>query len=100
MNVNHAHAVKIFCDNQAAIHIASNPIFREHTKYIEIDCHVAREKVQRGLVKTVHIRTKDQPVDLFTKLLGSKQFTTLLTKLGVINIHSNLKGSIEERNPT
>ena len=51
--------VKLWCDNQVAMHISSNPVFHVRTKHIEIYCHFVQENIQLRLTFIGYVRTRE-----------------------------------------
>ena len=80
--------MKLICDNQAALHIASNPIFHERTKHIEVDCHFIREKIASGCMATSFVNSNDQLADIFTKSLRCPRIKYICNKLGAYDIYA------------
>ncbi|XP_019098368.1 PREDICTED: uncharacterized protein LOC109131657, partial [Camelina sativa] len=39
LGIESTKPITMHCDNEAAIHIATNSVFHERTKHIEVDCH-------------------------------------------------------------
>ncbi|GJU00702.1 ribonuclease H-like domain-containing protein [Tanacetum coccineum] len=59
--------VSLHRDSNSAIKIAANLVFHERTKHLEIDLHFVREKILKGVVRTVKVDSANQIADILTK---------------------------------
>jgi hypothetical protein len=79
----HLRKVPIMCDNTSAMKISKNLVFHSRTKNIEIRHHFIRDHVEKGDIELIHVDTKNQIADIFTKPLPTEQHHKLRFKLGM-----------------
>ncbi|XP_059070336.1 secreted RxLR effector protein 161-like [Cryptomeria japonica] len=77
--------MKILCDNISAIQISKNPVMHSRTKHVAIKLQFIREQVSSNEVILIHVPSKLQVADIFTKALPRALFEQLRTRLGVIS---------------
>ncbi|RVX00850.1 Retrovirus-related Pol polyprotein from transposon RE1 [Vitis vinifera] len=81
--------IRLFCDNKAACDISHNPIQHDRTKHVEVDRFFIKEKLDDKIVELPKIRSKDQLVDILTKVaVSSRVFSKFLDKLGMCDIYA------------
>ncbi|KAK1421243.1 hypothetical protein QVD17_23430 [Tagetes erecta] len=73
----------VYCDNVSAIYLSGNPVQHQRTKHIELDIHFVREHVQKGLVRILHMPSRFQIADIFTKGLPRVLFDDFRYSLSI-----------------
>ncbi|XP_071740539.1 uncharacterized mitochondrial protein AtMg00810-like [Rutidosis leptorrhynchoides] len=79
------YVIKLKCDNESAIKLASNPVFHARTKHIEMRYHFIREKVLSGEIELANVRINDQVAYIFTKALMKAKFMEFREALGIFD---------------
>ncbi|XP_070020020.1 secreted RxLR effector protein 161-like [Nicotiana sylvestris] len=80
--------MRLGCDNQASHLIASNPVFHERTKHIEIDYHFVREKILSADIATKFVKSNDQLADIFSKSLTGPRINYICNKLSTYDLYA------------
>ncbi|GKF89406.1 ribonuclease H-like domain-containing protein, partial [Tanacetum coccineum] len=69
-----ATATLVYCDNVSAVYLSSNPVQHQRKKHIEIDIHFVRDLVATGAIRVLHVPSRYQYADIFTKGLPTSLF--------------------------
>ncbi|GKD75369.1 ribonuclease H-like domain-containing protein [Tanacetum coccineum] len=76
-------ATLVYCDNVSAVYLSSNPVQHQRTKHIEIDIHFVRDLVAAGHIRVLHVPSRYQYADVFTKGLPTALFDEFHSSLSV-----------------
>ncbi|GJT35659.1 ribonuclease H-like domain-containing protein [Tanacetum coccineum] len=87
-------ATIVYCDNVSAVYMSANPIQHQRTKHIEIDIHFVLDFVASGQVRVLHVLSRFQYADIFTKGLPTALFIEFRSSLNVRRSPVHTGGSI------
>ncbi|GKA11100.1 ribonuclease H-like domain-containing protein [Tanacetum coccineum] len=76
-------ATLVYCDNVNAVYLSSNPVQHQRTKHIEIDIHFVHDLVPASQVRVLHVPSRYQYANIFTKGLPSALFEEFRSSLSV-----------------
>ncbi|GKC18287.1 ribonuclease H-like domain-containing protein, partial [Tanacetum coccineum] len=89
-------ATLVYYDNVNAVYMSANPVQHQRTKHIKIDIHFVRDKVAACHVRVLHVPSRFQYADIFTKGLPYPLFTDFRSSLSVCKTPAPTAGGVLE----
>ncbi|XP_045539389.1 secreted RxLR effector protein 161-like [Papilio machaon] len=77
------YAIKLLCDNQSALKLATSHQAHTRSKHIDVRFHYVRDAVENKLINIEYISTQEMPADLLTKGLLSAKHYKFMNMLGL-----------------
>ena len=74
------------------LYLYGNLVQHQHTKHIEMDIHFVREKVAKGEVRVLHVPSRYQIADIFTKGLPRILFDDFRASLSIRDAPASTAG--------
>ncbi|KAK3233736.1 hypothetical protein CYMTET_55980 [Cymbomonas tetramitiformis] len=78
--------VPMYCDNQGAIHLATNYVNNSRSKHIEVRNMYIRELIKAKDTEALYTGTDDNTADIMTKPLALPIFRVHRERLGIMNL--------------
>ena len=73
----------VYCDNDNAMYLSTNPVQHQCTKHVELDLHFVRGRVVVDDVWVLHVLTTSQFAVTFTKSLPTSMFEEFRSSLNI-----------------
>ena len=83
LNIPLTKHFEVYVDNQSAIALATNPIFQQRSKHIDIIYHWLREIHNTGLIHINYISTHHMTANVCTKSLGKTKHQDIIANLKI-----------------
>ena len=90
LGFDHPSPMLMHYGNRTVIYIASNLIFHERTKHIEVNYHFVRNAMMNKTIRILFTPLSKQLADILTESLSFGVFNSICNKMGIFDTYASV----------